>query len=202
MKKILVSDWLWRIYGLLFGPIELLLIFLAKGSDDKIGLFKLIGIMLALSFAYHIVPFIIRLILKIVKLDFFNEDNQISTYFTGGLSLILCWLPLLIYATKDEGLVMKIITIIVLLPMIMGQIGIFAWIDSIVHGDSAYENKKGNVSKSKDKPGFSFSMTEFIGKNGRSKTAYTLKNGNISHTTVKDDFGNTEGEFTSFKHKL
>ncbi len=200
MKKIFVSEWFWRIYGLLFGPIELLIIFLVRGSDGKIGLFQLIGVMIALSFAYHIIPFIIRLLLKIPKIDFFDEDNQISTYFTGIIGLIAVWLPILIYATKKEGMVMMIITIVVLLPFILAQVGIFAFVDSIVHGDGASKDEKVKPSKPKDKP--SFTMTEFIDKRGRSKTAYTLKNGNISHTTVTNEFGNTEDEFTTIKHKF
>lgn len=200
MKKIFASDWFWKIYGFLFGPLELLIIYLVRDDDGKIGLFKLIGIMIALSFAYHIIPFIIRLLLKIVKIDFFDEDNQISTYFTGDAGLFLTWLPLLIYATRGESIGARIITIIFILPFILAQVSIFAFVDSIVHGDAPLKNDKENRSKSKNK--ISFTMTELIDKNGHSKTAYTLKNGNIAHTTVTNEFGNTEDEFTTIKHDL
>ena len=200
MKKKFFNSF-WAIYGYLFGPIEAGIIILLRNPDGKIGLWKLIGILLALSVAYQIIPLIIRLLLKPFKIDFFNDFDMDDTYGPVVISLLIVWIPLLIYATKSEGIISMILFTVLFGSFIIGgQIGVMGFIGGIRTGTPLDNENTKAKNKNNDSP--SLKMTEIIGKDGRSKTAYTLKNGNVSHTTVTNEFGNVEDEFTAIKHKF
>ena len=199
MKKKIFNSF-WAIYGYLFGPIEALVIVLLRDSNGKIGIWKLIVILLVLSIAYQIIPLIIRLILKLFRIDFFNEDDMDDTQTPATISLIVVWIPLLIYATKSEGIVSMILFTIIFGSFIVGgQIGIMAFISGIRTGTPLENTNKKQTNNNKND---GLTMTELVGKDGKSKTAYTLKKGNVSHTTITNEFGNVEDEFTAIKHKM
>ena len=200
MKKKFFNSF-WVIYGYLYGPIEALVIILLRDSNGKIGIWKLIGVLLAFAAAYQLIPLIIRLLLKPFKIDFFNDFDMDDTYIPVIVSLIIVWVPLLIYATKSEGIISMIIFTVLFGSFIIGgQVGIMGFIGGIRTGTPSGEENAKQKNKTDDSP--SLKMTEIIGKDGRTKTAYTLKNGNISHTTVTNEFGNVEDEFTAIKHKM
>lgn len=196
----------WKIYGLLFGPIELLTIFLLRDSEGKIGIFKLIGIMIVLSLAFQIIPSIIRLVLKVFKKDFFDTFDMEETYTPVRISLTVVWAPLLLYALKSEGLVSIIISFVILLALIViGQTIIIEYIGSIRIGAKygLVDRKEQKEKKAKSNDGISFTKTDMYDNNGNFVgTADTFKYGNVSQTTFRGQFGKNEGEITTIKHKF
>lgn len=196
----------WKIYGFLFGPIEALTIILLRDSEGKIGLFKLIAIMIVLSLAYQIVPLIIRQILKIFKMDFFHVLDMEETIDSATISLAVVWIPLLIYALKSEGIVSIIISLAVsLLFIVLGQTAIMHYICGIRMGIVYHlsDDKEKTDVKPKSNDRISFTKTDMYDSNGNFVgTADTFKYGNVSQTTFRGQFGKNEGEITTIKHKF
>ena len=192
------SNILWMIYGILFGPIELAIIYFGVNTDGASGFFKLIGAMLVISFLFTFIPQIIRILLKLFKIDFYDEESMRISNICASGSVILTWLiGLIFFSDLNGGRVGLIITIIVLMIGVIGcHIPAIWLIYKILYSSDDYSAKSYTSSNSETNR----SLFEENEKNHEIKTRKTRgdgrgffynKDGILGGTSMTDNHGTT-----------
>ena len=204
----------WIIYGILFAPLELLIAyfsFLSKG--EAIGLWVSLKIIVILSFVFLLIPIIARLIFKIFKKDFFDMTDIVKAIVPALVGLVILWIVAVLYATKNEGLIAKILAVVFLMPIAILPHGIIFYImymfAGLVSGDKEfYDSLDRSSSQSKSKSekkmtfaeeleknfGISFKHKDIYDENGHLVArTHTMKNGRLETTEAYDNFGNSIG---------
>lgn len=101
----------WGFYGLLLGPIELVIMRLFNGN---LSLIQTILVMAITSFAFMFIPMIIKLIMRLCKKDFFTKEGLFIAGGTASISVALSWLIVLIIDAKDDGIFSIILSVCLL----------------------------------------------------------------------------------------
>ena len=184
------------IYSLLAGPIELLLIYLIFGTEKTNSLFSLLGFILIYSFLYALLPFLLKLILRIFKIDIFDDFDEETIIAYSPISYLLSWCILFIFVDMGTKTLFGRIFSIIALTMLIGGFniigsGIFTLIR---HPDAGanLNNEKNSKKNKKDK--LDIRYKEYY-KDGRYiGDSRTISYGAFSETTFRDNAGNNVGE--------
>lgn len=207
MKKNIFSI-LYIIYGLLLGPVELLIIKLFVKDG---GLFKTIGMIILTSIIFVFIPIIIKLVLKLFKKKFFVQNDMYKTNISAMISVAIVWITITIINTKSEGLFSIILTTILLVGTITFiHAGIIWFVYKVLYQGNVPEDKEYWDKVKREQEEFdknfkinlksSYITDEYGNVVG---TADTVSIGDwTSKTTVKDNSGKKVKEFNTYKRDL
>lgn len=139
----------WGLYGLLFGPIELLIMRFFNGN---LSLIQTVLVMIIISSLFMIIPMFIKIIMKTMKKDFFAKEGLFIASGIAALSVALSWLIVLIIDGKDDSLFSIIVSICLLDSLfVIVQFEVMDIIYRIVYGNDEshlsqlrYNMKKNN----------------------------------------------------------
>lgn len=106
---------IWMVYSILFGPIEMLCIYLF--SYDK-GIFKGLLYLLIICFCMLLIPLIIRLLFKIFRIEVFEYDYVDEMIPIIITSLVISWVVLCIIALRKEGIFSLVFSSLIILAVV------------------------------------------------------------------------------------
>lgn len=203
-KKIKKIKFPWIIYGILFAPLELLIAyfsFLSKG--EPIGLWVSLKIIVILSFVFFLIPIIARLIFRIFKKDFFDMTDIVKAIVPALVGLVILWIVAVLYATKNEGIISKILAVVFLMPIAILPHGIIFYVmymlaglfsgdkefyDSLDRGDTLKSNKSNkNIKVNNMKKS---SKNHIMRKNNQGNSLIFDEDGNVEGLSYKSNLGN------------